>query len=91
MLEVELQTFAKISIVGLALKKKRGVKDAFGIIDGSPIPGDHDLLSKFTDNTVSSQENLKSNWGNLRPYTFDVILYRLLKLFLGAKITTMTV
>lgn len=86
MLEVELQTFAIISIVGLTLEKKRGVKDAFGIIDAPPLPGDHYLKSKFTDSTVSSQENLKSNWGNLRPYSVDDILYRLLQLSLGAKI-----
>lgn len=85
MLEVELQTVTKISIVGLTLKKKRGVKYTFGIIDGPPLPGDHDLKSKFTDNTVSSQENLKSNWGNLSPYSFDNILYRLLTLSLRAK------
>lgn len=85
MLEVELQTFAKISLVGLTLKKKRGVKDAFGTIDGCLPPGDHDLKSRLRENTVFGQENLKSNWGNLRPYSFDDILYRILKLSLAAK------
>lgn len=67
-------------------QKETRRKDAFGIIDCSPLPGDHDLKSKFTDITVSSQDNLKSNWGNLRPYPFDNILYTILKLSLRVKI-----